>query len=215
MLEFEELFSIAAGCPCCWLIRCSAARSFAAKHDTAWMYDRVLGLGARTLWRRSAMAIPGRRLSQFAVMTRRRAHAAGTGFCSIALALCSFLHGLLKPSQGGAGWHWSLPPFTDCRHPRAASHVRVSRSTSMPRRSHCVGCCLESCKVSCLPPLHRSFLLLAGVAANIAFLGRLPETGRYSDSARHEGVLPLVGIIAFRPEARCSTSMPRRFWRTV
>jgi MFS superfamily sulfate permease-like transporter len=31
--------------------------------------------------------------------------------------------------------------------------------------------------------------------------GRLPGTDRYSDSARHEGVEPLVGVIAFRPEA--------------
>ena len=36
---------------------------------------------------------------------------------------------------------------------------------------------------------------------NVAFLGRLPGTGRYSDSARHEGVEPLSGVIAFRPEA--------------
>ena len=35
----------------------------------------------------------------------------------------------------------------------------------------------------------------------MAFLGRLPGTGRYSDNARHEGLEPLVGVIAFRPEA--------------
>jgi sulfate permease, SulP family len=29
----------------------------------------------------------------------------------------------------------------------------------------------------------------------------LPGSGRYSDSARHEDVEPLAGIIAFRPEA--------------
>jgi MFS superfamily sulfate permease-like transporter len=46
------------------------------------------------------------------------------------------------------------------------------------------------------------FLLLARASQpNIAFLGRLPGTGRYSDSARHEGVERLVGVIAFRPEA--------------
>src|SRR5438309_144081 len=48
-----------------------------------------------------------------------------------------------------------------------------------------------------------SIFLLLGRASqpNVAFLGRLPGTGRYSDSARHEGVEPLVGVIAFRPEA--------------
>jgi MFS superfamily sulfate permease-like transporter len=45
-------------------------------------------------------------------------------------------------------------------------------------------------------------LLLARASRpNVAFLGQLPGTGRYSDDARHEGVEPLVGIIAFRPEA--------------
>ena len=45
--------------------------------------------------------------------------------------------------------------------------------------------------------------ILQGVllAALASFLGRLPGTGRYSDSARHEDVEPLVGVIAFRPEA--------------
>jgi MFS superfamily sulfate permease-like transporter len=46
------------------------------------------------------------------------------------------------------------------------------------------------------------FLLLARASRpNVAFLGRLPGSGRYSDSARHEDVEPLAGIIAFRPEA--------------
>jgi len=48
-----------------------------------------------------------------------------------------------------------------------------------------------------------SIVLLLGRASrpNIAFLGRLPGSGRYSDLARHEGVEPLVGVVAFRPEA--------------
>jgi MFS superfamily sulfate permease-like transporter len=46
------------------------------------------------------------------------------------------------------------------------------------------------------------FLLLARASRpNVAFLGRLPGSGRYSDTARHEDVEPLVGVIAFRPEA--------------
>src|SRR5256885_16437415 len=48
-----------------------------------------------------------------------------------------------------------------------------------------------------------SIFLLLGRASqpNVAFLRRLPGTGRYSDSARHESVEPLDGVIAFRPEA--------------
>jgi MFS superfamily sulfate permease-like transporter len=46
------------------------------------------------------------------------------------------------------------------------------------------------------------FLLLARASRpNVAFLGRLPGTGRYADSARNPDVEPLAGIIAFRPEA--------------
>jgi MFS superfamily sulfate permease-like transporter len=53
-----------------------------------------------------------------------------------------------------------------------------------------------------LAALASVFLLLARASRpNVAFLGRLPGTGRYSDSARHEGVEALVGIVAFRPEA--------------
>jgi sulfate permease, SulP family len=46
------------------------------------------------------------------------------------------------------------------------------------------------------------FLLLARASQpNVAFLGRLPGTGRYADSARNPDVEPLAGVIAFRPEA--------------
>jgi MFS superfamily sulfate permease-like transporter len=53
-----------------------------------------------------------------------------------------------------------------------------------------------------LAALASIFLLLARASQpNVAFLGRLPGTGRYADSARHPDVEPLAGIIAFRPEA--------------
>jgi MFS superfamily sulfate permease-like transporter len=46
------------------------------------------------------------------------------------------------------------------------------------------------------------FLLLARASQpNVAFLGRVPGTGRYADSARNPDVEPLAGVIAFRPEA--------------
>ena len=46
------------------------------------------------------------------------------------------------------------------------------------------------------------FLLLARAShPNVAFLGRVPGTGRYADSARNPDVEPLPGVIAFRPEA--------------
>jgi SulP family sulfate permease len=44
-------------------------------------------------------------------------------------------------------------------------------------------------------------LLVRASQPNVAFLGRLPGTGRYADSARNPDVEPLAGIVAFRPEA--------------
>jgi MFS superfamily sulfate permease-like transporter len=53
-----------------------------------------------------------------------------------------------------------------------------------------------------LAALASIFLLLARASQpNVAILGRLPGTGRYADRARNPDVEPLVGIIAFRPEA--------------
>jgi MFS superfamily sulfate permease-like transporter len=53
-----------------------------------------------------------------------------------------------------------------------------------------------------LAALASIFLLLARASQpNVAILGRLPGTGRYADIARNPDVEPLVGIIAFRPEA--------------
>jgi MFS superfamily sulfate permease-like transporter len=48
-----------------------------------------------------------------------------------------------------------------------------------------------------------SILLLLARASqpNVAILGRLPGTGRYADRARNPDAEPLMGIIAFRPEA--------------
>ena len=46
------------------------------------------------------------------------------------------------------------------------------------------------------------FLLLARASQpNVAFLGRLPGTGRYADSARNPDVEPLAGVIPWRSRA--------------
>jgi sulfate permease, SulP family len=45
-------------------------------------------------------------------------------------------------------------------------------------------------------------LVLAQYSApHVAFLGRIPGTGQYSDAERHADNEPLVGVLAFRPEA--------------
>lgn len=44
-------------------------------------------------------------------------------------------------------------------------------------------------------------LLIRSARPHVAFLGRIPGTRIYSDSARHPENEPLAGVIAFRPEA--------------
>jgi len=44
-------------------------------------------------------------------------------------------------------------------------------------------------------------LLMRASRPNVAFLGRIPGSGHYSDMARHPENEPLPGVIAFRPEA--------------
>jgi sulfate permease, SulP family len=46
-----------------------------------------------------------------------------------------------------------------------------------------------------------SLLLVRASRPHVAFLGRIPGTNSYSDSARHPENEDLPGIIAFRPEA--------------
>jgi MFS superfamily sulfate permease-like transporter len=47
----------------------------------------------------------------------------------------------------------------------------------------------------------QGILLARASQPNVAFLGRVPGTGRYADSARNPDVEPLDGVVAFRPEA--------------
>jgi MFS superfamily sulfate permease-like transporter len=44
-------------------------------------------------------------------------------------------------------------------------------------------------------------LLFRASRPNVAFLGRIPVTGGYSDVARHPENEPVPGVIIFRPEA--------------
>jgi hypothetical protein len=54
---------------------------------------------------------------------------------------------------------------------------------------------------ACRPRVHFPAAWPGVAAQHCVSSGGFPGTGRYSDSARHEGVEPLVGVIAFRPEA--------------
>lgn len=209
LLEFEELFPIAAGCLLLAYIEgVSAARSFAAKHGYGLdVRQEFLGLGAANLAVAFGHGYPvAGGLSQSAVNDQAGARTPlALVFCSIALALCL---------QFFTGWLTNLPKavlagivfvavyrLVDIR--ALLRMWRVSRIDFYAASIALVSVLLLGILQGVLLAALASIFLLLGRASNpnIAFLGRLAGTGRYSDRARHEGVEPLVGVIAFRPEA--------------
>ena len=209
MLEFEELFPIAAGCLLLAYIEgVSAARSFAAKHGYSLdVQQEFLGLGAANLAVAFGHGYPvAGGLSQSAVNDSAGARTPlALLFCSSALALCLlFFTGLLTnlPKAVLAGIVFAaVYKLIDAR--ALLRMWRVSRIDFYAAAISLVSVLLLGILQGVLLAALASIFLLLGRASqpNVAFLGRLPGTGRYSDSARHEGVVPLVGVIAFRPEA--------------
>ena len=209
LLEFDDLFPLAAGCVLLAYIEgVSAARSFAAKHGYSLdVRQEFLGLGAANLAAAFGHGYPvAGGLSQSAVNDSAGARTPlALVICSVALALCLlFFTGLLT----------NLPKAVLAAIVFAAVYRlvdvgalirmwRVSRidffAAAIALASVLLLGILQGVLLAAIASI---FLLLARASRpNVAFLGRLPGTGRYSDNARHEGVEPLVGIIAFRPEA--------------
>jgi high affinity sulfate transporter 1 len=209
LLEFEELFPIAAGSLLLAYVEgVSAARSFAAKH--AYSLDvrqEFLGLGAANLAAALGHGYPvAGGLSQSAVNDAAGARTPlALVFCSVALALCLlFFTGLLTnlPKTVLAAIVFAaVYKLVDIR--AMARMWRISRIDFYAAAIALVSVLLLGILQGVLLATIASIFLLVARASqpNVAFLGRLPGTGRYSDSARHDGVEPLVGVIAFRPEA--------------
>ncbi|MET3844446.1 SulP family inorganic anion transporter [Bradyrhizobium sp. OAE829] len=209
MLEFQELFPLAAGCLLLAYIEgVSAARSFAAKHGYSLdVRQEFLGLGAANLAVAFGHGYPvAGGLSQSAVNDSGGARTPlALVVCSFALALCLlFFTGLLTNLPKAVLAGIVLVAVYKLVDVRALIWMwRVSRIDFYAAAIALVSVLLLGILQGVLlAALASIFLLLARASRpNIAFLGRLPGTGRYSDSARHEGVEPLVGVIAFRPEA--------------
>src|SRR4051794_16948791 len=209
LLEFDDLFPLAAGCVLLAYIEgVSAARSFAAKHGySVDMRQEFLGLGAANLAVAFGHGYPvAGGLSQSAVNDNAGARTPlALLVCSVTLALCLlFFTGLLT----------NLPKAVLAAIVLAAVYRLVDlralmRMWLVSRIDFCAAAIalvsvllLGILQGVLLASIASIFLLLARASQpNIAFLGRLPGTGRYSDKARHEGVEPLAGVIAFRPEA--------------
>jgi high affinity sulfate transporter 1 len=209
MLEFEQLFPIAAGCLLLAYIEgVSAARSFAAKHGyNLDARQEFLGLGAANLAVAFGHGYPvAGGLSQSAVNDSAGARTPlALLVCSLALALCllfftDWLTNLPKAVLAGIVFV-AVYKLVDVR--ALLRMWRISRIDFYAAAIALGSVLLLGILQGVLLAALASIFLLLGRASNpnIAFLGRLAGTGRYSDSARHEGVEPLVGIIAFRPEA--------------
>ncbi|UGY05263.1 SulP family inorganic anion transporter [Bradyrhizobium quebecense] len=209
LLEFDDLFPLAAGCVLLAYIEgVSAARSFAAKHGyNLDARQEFLGLGAANLAAAFGHGYPvAGGLSQSAVNDNAGARTPlALVICSATLALCLlFFTGLLTnlPKAVLAAIVF-VAVYRLVDIPALMRMWQVSRLDFYAAAIALVSVLLLGILQGVLLAAIASiFLLLARASSpNIAFLGRLPGTGRYSDSARHEGVEPLVGVIAFRPEA--------------
>lgn len=186
----------------------SAARSFAAKHGYALdVRQEFLGLGAANLVTAFGHGYPvAGGLSQSAVNDNAGARTPlALVICSTTLALCLlFFTGALTdlPKAVLAAIVFAaVYRLVDIRE--LMRMWQVSRIDFYAAAIALVSVLLLGILQGVLLAAIASIVLLLARASrpNVAFLGRLPGTGRYSDDARHEGVEPLVGIIAFRPEA--------------
>ncbi|MGY3529076.1 SulP family inorganic anion transporter [Bradyrhizobium sp. USDA 4452] len=208
LLEFDDLFPIAAGClVLAYVEGVSAARSFAAKHGYPLnVRQEFLGLGAANLAAALGHGYPvAGGLSQSAVNDAAGARTPlALVFCSVTLALCLlFFTGLLTnlPKTVLAAIVFSaVYKLVDIR--ALARMWRISRIDFYAAVIALVSVLFLGILQGVLLAAAASIflLLLRASQPNVAFLGRLPGSGRYSDRARHDGVEPLNGVVAFRPE---------------
>src|SRR5689334_17027064 len=209
LLEFDELFPLAAGILLLAYVEgVSAARSFAAKHGYALdVRQEFLGLGAANLAVSLGHGYPvAGGLSQSAVNDQAGAKTPlALVICSITLAICLlFLTGLLTnlpKAVLAAIVFTAVYKLVD-----VAALVRMWRISRIDFYAAAIALVsvllLGILQGILLAAIASIFLLLARASQpNVAFLGRLPGTGRYADSARHPDVEPLADVIAFRPEA--------------
>ena len=209
LVEPDELFPIAAGCLLLAYVEgVSAARSFATKHGYSLdVRQEFLGLGAANLAAAFCHGYPvAGGLSQSAVNDAAGARTPlALVICSATLALCLiFFTGLLT----------NLPKAVLAAIVFAAVYklvdigalIRMWRISRIDFYAAVIALgsvlllgILQGVLLAALASI--LLLLLRASHPNVAFLGRLPGTGRYSDSSRHPEVEPLTGVIAFRPES--------------
>ncbi len=196
--DVEGILPLAAGCLLLAYIEgVSAARTFATKHRYALDPRReLLGIGAANLAAALGQGYPvAGGLSQSAVNDKAGARSPlSLVFASVTLALCLvFLTGLLD----------DLPKavLAAVVLTAVAGLVDIPALRRMWRASRIdfFAAAIALVAVLLLGILH-GILCAAASRPHVAFLGRIPGTDTFSDTARHPENEPLAGVIAFRPE---------------
>jgi high affinity sulfate transporter 1 len=207
--DIEGIFPLAAGCLLlAYIESVSAARSFAEKHGYALdPRQEFLGLGAANLAAALGHGYPvAGGLSQSAVNDAAGARTPlALVFASLALAICLlFLTGVLA----------NLPKTVLAAVMLAAVYKlvdvaalyrlwRISRIDFYAAAIALAAVLALGVLQGILVAALASILMMLARASHphVAFLGRIPGTRSYSDTARHPENEPLPGVIAFRPES--------------
>jgi sulfate permease, SulP family len=186
----------------------SAARTFAVKHDYKLdVRQELLGLGSANLLVAFGQGYPvAGGLSQSAVNEKAGAKTPlSLVFASITLALCLlFFTGFLKNLPRAVLAAIVLMAVKGLINIREIGHLwRVSRLEFTVAIIALVGVLLLGILKGVIVAAVASILLLIQRVAHphVAFLGRIPRTRRFSDSARHQSNEQVPGVLAFRVEA--------------
>ncbi len=209
MREIDGIFPLATGCLLLAYIEgVSAARSFAAKHgyslDTR---QEFLGIGAANLAAALGHGYPvAGGLSQSAVNDQAGARTPlALVFASVTLALCLlFLTGLvanLPKAVLAAVVLAAVRGLIDV--PVLLRMWRISKLDFYAAAIALAAVLLLGILQGILVAALASVLLLLARSSQpyVAILGRIPDTNRYSDIARHPENERLPHLLAFRPEA--------------
>jgi len=186
----------------------SAARTFAVKHGYKLdVRQELLGLGSANLFVAFGQGYPvAGGLSQSAVNEKAGARTPlSLVFASITLALCLlFFTSFLKPLPKAVLAAIVLMAVKGLINIREIGHLwRVSRLEFIVAIIAFVGVLLLGILKGVIVAAVASILLLLQRVAHphVAFLGRIPGTRRFSDSARHHSNEQIPGVLAFRVEA--------------
>jgi high affinity sulfate transporter 1 len=205
----DGIVALATGCMLLAYIEgVAAARTFAAKHgESIDLRRELLGLAAANVATAAVGGYPAAGgLSQTAVNEKAGARSRlSLVFASLTLALCLlFFTGLIANLPRAVLAAVVLMAVRGLIDFHALVHMwRASRVDLLSAMAAFIGVLLLGILQGIvLAALVSIVLLLVHYSApHIAFMGRIPGTAQYSDMQRHPENEPLVGVLAFRPEA--------------